>query len=154
MLYNLIYNILNNMLYTYVYNICIYNVLYRLGQERAGGGPPGLPAAACGKPACDTSCHHPPPGREPGPCGAQTPAEWGCWWGEFLFWRTGRRRFWLGCGLDCQGCATAPGAGPGHVTWSRPCLGGVPDLSFPALYTVSSAPCSKSVWAGSQSSLT
>ncbi len=39
-------------------------------QERAGGGPPGLPAAACGKPACDTSCNHPPPGREPGPCGA------------------------------------------------------------------------------------
>jgi len=64
-------------------------------------------------------------------------------------------RFWLGCGLDCQGCATAPGAasGPDHVTWSRPSLGGVPDRSFPALYTVSSAPCSKSVWAGSQSSL-
>ena len=47
-------------------------------------------------------------------------------WGEFLCWRTGRRRFWLGCGLDCQGCATAPGAAsvPGHVTWSCPSLGG------------------------------
>ena len=49
------------------------------------GWPAWAPPAARGKPVCDASCHPPPPGREPGPCGVPTPADWvllvgwSCW---------------------------------------------------------------------------
>ena len=84
-------NLMNNpATQSYSYSRIHSNVqkLMQLVKSKSGAARLGSPAAAGGKPVCDAPCQPLPPGREPGPCGAQTPAGWVCV--ESLFWHLGQ----------------------------------------------------------------